>query len=265
MPAGVPYAPGRIPLESLVLEFGLGEPEDEVALIALVPVLLHALPDAYGKVLGIVVVEDVIPLQLAGVKVDVAAGVVGVAGIQEFGDELDILTDAVGGGLHHVGALDVQLGAVGEKGVGVEMGDVHDGLVLPLGPFQHLVLAGIGVAGQVAHVGDVHDALDVVALVAQEFLQHVLHEVAAQVADMGEVVDGGAAGVHLHDVGMVGNELLLAAVSRIVQIHIDDLLQSGFLFSASSSFFSSSSTRRVRASIFWRVGLTTLVWSTSSA
>ena len=36
------------------------------------------------------------------------------------------------------------------------------------------------------------------------------------------------AGVHLHDVGMVGNELLLAAVSRIVQIHIDDLLQSGF-------------------------------------
>ena len=32
-------APGRIPLESLVLELGLGEPEDEVALIALVPVL----------------------------------------------------------------------------------------------------------------------------------------------------------------------------------------------------------------------------------
>ena len=38
-----------------------GKMRDEVALIALVPVFLHALPDAYGKVLGIVVVEDVIP------------------------------------------------------------------------------------------------------------------------------------------------------------------------------------------------------------
>ena len=78
------------------------------------------------------------------------------------------------------------------------MGDLHHGLVLPLGALEHLVLAGVGVGGQVSHVGDVHDAGDVIARVAEQLLQHVLHDIAAQVADVGKVVHCGAAGVHLH-------------------------------------------------------------------
>ena len=35
--------------------------------------------------------------------------------------------------------------AVLEEGVGVELGDLHDGLVLPLGALEHLVLAGVRV------------------------------------------------------------------------------------------------------------------------
>ena len=50
MPAGVPHAPGGVPFQSLVLKFGLREPEDEVVFIPLVCVLLHALPNAYRKV-----------------------------------------------------------------------------------------------------------------------------------------------------------------------------------------------------------------------
>ena len=60
MPAGVPHAPGGVPFQSLVLKFGLREPEDEVVFIPLVCVLLHALPNAYRKVLGIVIVENVV-------------------------------------------------------------------------------------------------------------------------------------------------------------------------------------------------------------
>ena len=216
VPAGVAHAPGGVPLEGLVLELGLGEPEDEVVLVALVGVLLHALPDAHGQVLLVVVVEDIVAGELGGVEVDVAPGQIGVVLLDEGGDDLDIVVDAVGGGLHHVGGLDVQLLAVLEEGVGVELGDLHDGLVLPLGALEHFVLAGVGVAGQVAHVGDVHDPVDVVALVAEEFLQHVLHDIGAEVADVGEVVHRGAAGVHLHMAGGVGGEFCLLMGGAVV-------------------------------------------------
>ena len=39
MPPRIPYAPGGIPLQGLVLELALGEPEDEVVLVALVGIL----------------------------------------------------------------------------------------------------------------------------------------------------------------------------------------------------------------------------------
>ena len=132
---------------------------------------------------------------------------------------MDILADAVGGGLYHVRALDVQLLAVVKEGVGVEFGDVHDGLVLPAGPGEHFVLPGVRVGGQVAHVGDVHHPVHLIALIAQEFLQHVLGDVGAQVADVGVAVDGGAAGVHLHPAGDVGFELPSSVGGGIVKIH----------------------------------------------
>ena len=76
---GIAHAPGGIPLQGLVLKLGLGEPQHKVVLVALVRVLLHALPDAHGQILLVVVVEDIVPLQLGGVKVNVAAGHIGVA------------------------------------------------------------------------------------------------------------------------------------------------------------------------------------------
>ena len=75
-----------------------------------------------------------------------------------------------------------------------------------------------------AHVGDVHDALDVVALIAQGLFQHVLHDVAAQIADVGKVIDRRAAGVHLDDIGVVGNEQFLFSGCGIIQIHGDSPL-----------------------------------------
>ena len=220
VPAGVAHTPGGIPFQGLILELGLGEPKDKVVLVALVAVLLHALTDAHGQVFLVEVVKDIVFLQLGGVKVHVAAGKVGVAGIHQAGNHVDIFVNAVGGGLHHVRGADVQLLAVVEKGVGVELGDLHHGLVLPLCAFQHLVLALVRVRGQVAHIGDVHHALEVVAGIAQITVQNVLHDVGAQIADMGK----GAAGVHLHDVGVVGDELFPFSGGGIVKYHVSSLL-----------------------------------------
>ena len=149
----------------------------------------------------------------------VAAGQICIPGVNEFGDDLDIVVNKAGSGLHHIRTLDVQLPAVLEKRVGVILGDLHDGLVLTLGALEHLILALIGIRGQVSHVGDVHDAVHVVSGVAQVFLQHVLHDIGAQVADVGKVVHRGAAGVHLHMAGGVGLELLFLVGGGIIQIH----------------------------------------------
>ena len=219
VPAGIAHAPGRIPFQRLVLELGLGEPQHKVVLVALVGVLLHALADAHGQILLVVIVEDVVPLQLTGVEIHVAASQIRVPSVDEFGDDLDIVVNKAGSGLHHIRTLDVQLPAVLEKRVGVILGDLHDGLVLALGALEHLILALVGIGGQVSHVGDVHDAVHVVARVAQVFLQHVLHDIGAQVTDVGEVVHGGTAGVHLHMAGGVGLELLFLVGGGIIQIH----------------------------------------------
>ena len=220
VPAGIAHAPRGVPLQCLILKFGLGEPEHEVVFAALVQVLFHALPDAHGQVLLVVVVKDVVMVQLTGVKIHVAAGKVGVAGVHQPGDDLDIFVDAAGGGLDGVRSLDVELGAVLEKGIGVELGDLHNGLVLPFGTLEHLILAGVRVGAEVSHVGDVHDPVDAVSGIAQEFLQHILHDIAAQVADMGEVVHRGAAGIHFHVAGGMGLEFLFPMGRRIVQIHL---------------------------------------------
>ena len=165
------------------------------------------------------VIEDIVTVQLGGVEIHVAPGHIGIALVQQGGDDLDILIDAAGGGLDHVGPLDVQLLTVLEKGVGVILGDLHHRLVLPAGALEHLVLAGVCVAGQVAHVGDVHHPVHVVPVVAQELLQHVLHDIGAQVSDVGKVVHRGAAGVHLHMAGGVGLEGLLLVGGGIIQKH----------------------------------------------
>ncbi len=161
-------------------------------------------------------VEDIVPLQLGGVKVHVAPRHIGVAFVQQALHQLDELVDEPGGGLDHVGGLDVQLTAVVKEGVGVVLGDLHHRLVLPLGSLEHLILPGVGVGGQMAHVGDVHHPVHVVAVVAQEFFQHVLHDVGAQVADVGEVVHRGTAGVHLHMAGGVSGKFFLLVGGGIV-------------------------------------------------
>ena len=219
MPAGIAHAPGGVPLQGLILKLGLGEPEDEVVLVPLVGVLFYALTDADSQILLVVVIKDIITLELAGVEIDVAAGKIGVAGVQQLGDDLDIVINKAGGGLHHVRAFDVQLAAVIKEGIGIVLGHLHDGLVLPVSALEHLILAFVSVRGQMAHVRDVHDAVDTVPGIAQKLFQHVLHDIAAEVADVGEVIHRGAAGIHFHMAGGVGGEFSFLMGSGVVKIH----------------------------------------------
>ena len=57
-----------------------------------------------------------------------------------------------------------------------------------------------------AYVRDVHHPLHGIAQIPQALFQHILHDIGAQVADVGIVIHRGAAGVHLHMAGGVGDE-----------------------------------------------------------
>ena len=81
--------------------------------------------------------------------------------------------------------------------------------MLALCALQHLVVARIAVACEVSDIGDVHYTLNVIAREAQILLKNVLHDIAAQIADMRVVVNGRAAGVHTYLSRLVGNKLLL--------------------------------------------------------
>ena len=216
VPAGVAHPPRGVPLELLILEFAFGEPQHEVRLIALILVLLHALPDADGKVVLLVVVKDIVLFQPGGIKIDIPAGHIGIALFQQPLHQLDEFRDAGGGRLHHVGGFDIQLAAVLKKGVGVVFCDLHHRFMLPLCALQHLILTGIGVAGKVPHIGDIHNPLHPVAAVPQVFFQHVLHDVGTQIADMGKVIHRGAAGIHLHQTGVVGHKFLFFVAQAVI-------------------------------------------------
>ena len=219
VPARVAHAPRGIPLELLVFELRLREPEHEVALVALVLVLLHAVAHADGEAFLLHVAEHVVRLELRGIEVDVAARDVGEALFNQLFDHLDERVDAACGRHDDLGLFDAELLAVGKERVGVEPRDLHDGLVLAAGALEHLVLAGVGVARKVADVRDVHRARHVVAEVAQRLFEHVLHDVGAQVADVGEVVNGRAAGVHFDLAGLVRDEFLFFLGACVVKLH----------------------------------------------
>ena len=75
-----------------------------------------------------------------------------------------------------------------------------------------------------AHVRDVHAAQHLISLELQRLLQHVLHDVAAQVADVGVVVNRWAAGVHAHLARLMGDKGVPGSGQAVVQLHKKNIL-----------------------------------------
>ena len=219
VPAGITHTPGGIPFQGLVFKLGFGKPEDKVVAVALVGVFLDTFAYADIQIVGVEVIEHVVALQLRGVEIDVSAGKIGITGVHEPGNDFDVLVNTVGGRLHYVRPLDVELAAVLEEGVGIKLRNLHHALVLASGALEHLVFALVRIGGQVSYIRDVHDALDRVSDITQILLQHVFHDIGAEIADVGIVIDRRAAGVHLDDVRMVRDEQLFLPACRVVQIH----------------------------------------------
>ena len=79
----------------------------------------------------------------------------------------------------------------------IKFSDVPRRLSLCGGSLFHLVVAGIGIAGQVADIGNVDDMLQVIALKRQRATECVGKNIGAHITDMLVIIDRRAAGVDL--------------------------------------------------------------------
>ena len=87
-----------------------------------------------------------------------------------------------------------------------------------LGVFADADAGGRGVGDDaVVHVGDIHHLQHLEAARMQESAQDVLEHEGAEISDVREGVDRGAAGVHADLAGMKRHERFLAAAERVLK------------------------------------------------
>ena len=220
VPAGIADAKRTVPLKLLRIELRFRKPEHKVSLVPLVFVALDALSDAYGKVLFLKIVENIVLLELRGVKIHVPARGIGISFLEQRGYNLYKIVNATRRRLNYVRGPYPELSAVLKECVGVESRDLKHRLVLAARTLQHLVLTRIGITREMSDVGDVHHARDLVARITEIAVKHVLHNVGAKVSYVCKMVDRGAAGVHLHLSLFDRSEFFLCPCQRIVYLHI---------------------------------------------
>ncbi len=182
-------------------------PQSEIERIGLVLPHAHALAMAH---LGHLLLGELAVLIEAGhFEVHVGAGLVGVAILDELGDQSDDFLDVLGGERLHVRTPQPQPVGVVPIGLG-ELGAHFRGrAAFGIGPLDDLVI-------------DVSDVLHKGHPVAQRLevpLGHHRHHVRAGVTDVHVAVDRGSTEVHGHVVLVSGDEFFLLLVQRVIQTH----------------------------------------------
>ena len=216
VPAGEAVGPGGGPAHD-VLGCGL-LPQGEVQGAAL---LVLSVEGAGGgeQVVDVAAREDavaVVGVILAHVEVDGAVGDVGIAGVENPLDVLDLLDDVAGGVGLDAGGEHVQSLHVAMVAVEVELHHLHRLELLEAGLLGNLVLAGVGVMLQVADVGDVAHIAHLVAQVGEVAEQDVEGDGGAGMAQVSVAVDGRPAHVHPHAPRVQRAKPLLRVRQRII-------------------------------------------------
>ena len=101
------------------------------------------------------------------------------------------------------------------------LGDVPDRLRPLRSHLFHLVLARVGIVGQVAHIGDVDHMGQLVTLEAERAAQNVGKDIGAHIADVRIVIDRRPAGIDPRLSGMDRVELFQLASQAVEQLERD--------------------------------------------
>ena len=108
-----------------------------------------------------------------------------------------------------LGGFDAESFAIVEEGLDEFLGVITDADVLG---------GGVG-DDAVVDVGEIHHVSESVAAEFEEAAEDVLEDEGAVIADVGEIVDGGAAGVHGDFARFLGDEGLGLVGERVVEVN----------------------------------------------
>ena len=131
--------------------------------------------------------------------------------------EGDHLRDVLGRDGPLGGRIDVEPRDVGLERLRIVRRDLPDRLGLGRGGLLHLVVAGIGVRGQMADIGDIDDMFGRIPLPAQHAPERIGEQEGAHVADMLIIVDRRPAGVDPHQRRIDRDERRQAAREAVVE------------------------------------------------
>ena len=189
MPARRAPAPGAVPFHLPRLAGRRRAPDREINRVALAG---HRVDPAFARI-GVRARQPPIVGDGCGIEIKPAVELIAVPGLDRF-RPVDHRLDIVGGaGMR--GLANVQPRQIGFEVRLIEFGNVPGRFALCRGHSLHLVLARIGVAGQMADIGDVDDMGELVTLASEDAPQRVGKDIGAHIADMLIIIDRRAAAI----------------------------------------------------------------------
>ena len=204
VPAGSALSPRGIPVGLAGLG---GLPESEVERVFLDIVDVDA--RAGLQIVDRLVAQLAVVLELERAVIHVAVHLVGIALLDEDGDDVDDLLNVLGRLRMHGGRLDAERLRIDEIFVDILLRDLIGGDALLVRALDDLVVD----VGEVLHEGDV------VASVLEIAAENVEHDDRAGVADVDVVIHRRAAGVHADLALLDGDELFLLHGHGIIELH----------------------------------------------
>jgi len=212
MPTGRTLAPRAVPFHLARLYGRSLAPDREVGGVALA---LDALDPALS-VLGHGAGQAPVIGHGGHIEIEPAVELVAML-VRDASRKFDHLRDVIGRHRPLRWLADIQRLHVRPIGLLVMFGDVPDRLRLLRRHLFHLVLARVGIVGQVAHVRDVDDVGECIPLPAQRPPQHIGEHIGAHIADMRVVIDRRPAGIDARLTGVDGGEGFELAGERVEQ------------------------------------------------
>ena len=212
MPARSALAPGAVPFHLPGFASGRLAPDREILRMALALDRLDPALDIVAPGTG----QPAIIRHGADVEIEAAVQFVAMLVGDAFG-EGDHLFDMVGGDRPFRRLADIEPVDILPIGIGIIFGDIPRRLAGLRRCLFHLVIAGIGIGGQMADIGDIDDMGEPVALPAQRPAQQIGENIGAHIADMLIIIDGRAAGIDPRLARMDRDERLHLASQAVEQ------------------------------------------------
>ena len=207
MPAGITNAPWTVPFQFLIIKLGFCKPKYKICFISFIHVLFYVITNSNLKIFFVLRWENIIIVKFRCIKIYIFACDICIPFFQKHLNHMNKFFDTIGSRFYHIRAFNFQFLAVFKKRIGIILCNIHHRFVFSFGTGKHLIFPGVSIAGQMSHICDIHDTLYIISGKTQILFQHIFHNIASEISNMGKMINGRPACIHCHFSRFIGNKL----------------------------------------------------------